>query len=168
MTEEKTGKVVKLVGKAKFEKLYNDLFWSIFVKADDDHYCRLKWQGYNDADWWNEYKKPHQRCPVCGRVYAIDFQFGDSDVYLVFTPKLYCKKLFVEAVLLTKENIKEVRGWLYVNGRDSFTRDGWLYIQAGGGYIRAKPNEHYIVKEGDRFYIVEERAFRQTYEEVVR
>lgn len=35
---------------ARFEKLYNDLFWSIY---DLDSDKIITWRGYNDSFWWN-------------------------------------------------------------------------------------------------------------------
>jgi hypothetical protein len=36
--------------KARFEQLYNDLFWSIYDSESDE---MIRWSGYNDAYWWN-------------------------------------------------------------------------------------------------------------------
>ena len=35
---------------ARFQKLYNDLFWEVF---DSKQQKFIKWQGYNDAYWWD-------------------------------------------------------------------------------------------------------------------
>lgn len=35
---------------ARFQKLYNDLFWEVF---DSKQQKFIKWQGYNDSYWWD-------------------------------------------------------------------------------------------------------------------
>ncbi len=38
--------------KARFQQLSNDLFWEVF---DGEKF--IKWQGYNDAYWWDNVAK---------------------------------------------------------------------------------------------------------------
>ena len=85
---EKTVLSKTYVGKARFDKLRNDLWWIAFIDHRNGisvHTCKLKWDGYNDNDWWNRWSKNQKRrkCPECGRMYEIDFRMGDSDVYLI-------------------------------------------------------------------------------------
>lgn len=35
---------------ARFQKLYNDLFWEVFDSKQQKY---IKWQGYNDSYWWD-------------------------------------------------------------------------------------------------------------------
>ena len=42
---------------ARFQKLYNDLFWEIFDREQDEF---IKWQGYNDSFWWNNVANSEQ------------------------------------------------------------------------------------------------------------
>jgi len=45
--------------KAKFEKLYNDLFWNIYDSENDK---MITWSRYNDDFWWNNVSKSDQFC----------------------------------------------------------------------------------------------------------
>ena len=87
--------------------------------------------------------------------------------------KRYIKKpIPVEAVLLTKENLKEVRDWIR---KETGKREnaavkeeiGLLIFRTLEGVQRAYAGKHYIVKgvKGE-FYPVEKEIFEETYEEV--
>ena len=62
-----------LLGKARHEKIGNDLFWS-FLKHDDgmpDHFINLRWSGYNDYDWWTKWSKGTETKEQGGRKFRI-------------------------------------------------------------------------------------------------
>ncbi len=84
--------------------------------------------------------------------------------------KRYIKKpIPVEAVLLTKENLKEVKEWIEKHGGEAVipTSVKFLSILTKEGYLKAYPQKHYIVKgvKGE-FYPVEKEIFEETYEEI--
>lgn len=89
--------------------------------------------------------------------------------------KKYRKKpVEIEAVLLTKDNFKDIIQWIWQNeGQVSLehytTGNIELKFFTSTGVLRAKPNKHYIVHDfKGEFYPIEREIFEETYEEVVR
>lgn len=69
-----------LHGKAKFQRLGQDLFWE-FMEIDFDGGCKfvtVRWQGYDDPFWWLNVA-PTREIAVGsnGRKYKIDFCTND-------------------------------------------------------------------------------------------
>lgn len=57
---------------ADFEKLGNDMFWSIFCHK------KISWHGYDDENWWNNVENnPVRACTVCHKKYELDFKTNE-------------------------------------------------------------------------------------------
>lgn len=84
--------------------------------------------------------------------------------------KWYIKKpIPVEAVLLTEENLRDVKNWIEENNGEAIipTSAKFLSILTKEGYLKAYPNKHYIIRGTfGEFYPVEKGIFEATYEEV--
>lgn len=64
-----------LLGQAKHERIGNGLFWR-FLQHDDrmpDHFINLRWNGYNDYDWWTKWSKVTETKEQGGRMFRIDY-----------------------------------------------------------------------------------------------
>lgn len=64
-----------LLGKAKHERIGNDLFWD-FLMYDPrmpDYFIHLKWSGYNDNAWWSKWSKGTEVKEKGGRRFRIDY-----------------------------------------------------------------------------------------------
>lgn len=70
-----------LLGKARYWRIGNDLFWS-FLKYEDGmpgHFINLTWSGYNDYDWWTKWRKGTETKEQGGRSFRIDY--ANCNVY---------------------------------------------------------------------------------------
>lgn len=66
----------KCIGKAKFQQIRNDMFWS-FLKFDNSmkgHFIDLEWSGYDDPPWWDKWSKKYDKKEQGGRKFRIDFK----------------------------------------------------------------------------------------------
>lgn len=65
-----------LLGKARHERIGNDLFWSFFQYDERmaGHFIKLKWSGYNDTAWWTKWRKGTEVKEQEGRRFRIDYE----------------------------------------------------------------------------------------------
>ncbi len=89
-------------------------------------------------------------------------------------PKKFVKKpIPVEAVFLTRENLKSVERWIIdsaglINSCMADEERGLLIITTLEGTLEARCGEHYIVRGArGEFYPVEKEIFEETYREMV-
>lgn len=70
-----------LLGKARHERIGNDLYWSFFQYDERmaGHFIKLTWTGYSDRDWWTRWSKGTETKEQGGRRFRIDY--ANCNVY---------------------------------------------------------------------------------------
>lgn len=73
-----------LLGKARPERIGNNLFWS-FLQYDErmaGHFIDLTWTGYDAREWWEKWRSGTEIKERDGHRFRIDYE--SLDVYELF------------------------------------------------------------------------------------
>lgn len=69
------------MAKAEFDQSRNDMYWSLYAGEDG----RIRWIGYDDANWWNTVAPTdHARKrvgKVTGRTFVLNHETGEVTVF---------------------------------------------------------------------------------------